>query len=94
MPVVEFNKPVEYNGAEITALVLDLESMSGDDLIELENGYRTLNKGKYIPVPDIEKGYQIMVAAFSLKVNPSVLRKLPAGDFNKICEAVRDFLLG
>jgi hypothetical protein len=94
MPIVEFKRPIEFNGAEISALALDLESMTGDNLIELESSYRQLNKGKYIPVPDIEKGYQVLVAAFACKVNPSIIQKLPAGDFNKICEAVRDFLLG
>lgn len=93
MPIVEFKKPIDWNGAQISALALDLESLSGEDLIELEGSYRTLNAGKYIPVPDIEKGYQVMVAAYAAKVNPSVIRALPAYNFNKICGAVRDFLL-
>jgi hypothetical protein len=91
--VVEFKRKVELNGAEIAALVLDLESLTGNDLIELESSYRTLNKGKYIPVPDIEKGYQVLVAAFACKINPAVLQALPASEMNAICAAVRDFLL-
>jgi hypothetical protein len=91
--IVEFKKPIEFNGAEIVALALDLESMTGDNLIELESSYRQLNKGKYIPVPDIEKGYQVLVAAFACKVNPKVIQALPAQDMNAICSAVRDFLL-
>ena len=93
MPIVEFKKPVMLDGAEISALALDLESLKGSDLIELEESYRALNKGKYIPVPDIEKGYQCLVAAFAAKVNPMTLQALPAESFNKICSEVRDFLL-
>jgi len=81
------------NGAEISALSLDLESLSGDDLIELEASYRALNRGKYIPVPNIETGFQCLVAAFAAKVNPKEISALPAKDFTKVCEAVRDFLL-
>jgi hypothetical protein len=93
MPIIEFKKPISFNGAEISALVLDLETLTGDDLIELEESYRQLNTGKYKPVPDIEKGYQCMVAAYACKVNPRVIQALPASSFNKICGVVRDFLL-
>lgn len=92
--IIEFKRPVEFNGAQISVLVLDLETLTGDDLIELESSYRQLNTGKYIPVPDIEKGYQCMVAAYACKVNPRIIQGLPAGPFSKICAGVRDFLLG
>jgi hypothetical protein len=91
--IVEFDQKTELNGTEVMALALDLESLVGSDLIELEASYRTLNKGKYIPVPNIETGYQCMVAAYAAKVNPTVLQALPARQFTKICDAVRDFLL-
>jgi hypothetical protein len=92
--IVEFSKPTDLGGVEVSALALDLESMHGSDLIELETTYRALHKGKYIPVPDIEKGYQVLVAAFAAKVNPMVLQALPAKEMNAICSSVRDFLLG
>jgi hypothetical protein len=86
-------KPVQINGAEISELNLDLESLKGKDLMELETGFRRQYRGEYLPVINIDARYQAFVAGRVCGINPEDLGELYAPDFAAMCATVQSFLL-
>jgi hypothetical protein len=90
--IVKFETPQKLNGSEVTELNIDIESLKGSDIIEMETAFRTLYPG-YIPLPDIDIRYQLMVAGRCAKVNPKDLEDLDVSAFKGVCNTVRGFLL-
>lgn len=86
-------KPIQINGSELTEINLDLESLKGKDLIELETGFRARYRGEYIPVVNIDARYQSWVAGRASGINPEDLGELYAPDFTSVCSEVQSFLL-
>lgn len=86
-------KPVKLNGSEITEINLDLESLKGKDLIELETGFRRMYRGEYIPMLNIDLRFQAWVAGRACGINPDDLGELYAPDFSAICQEVSNFLM-
>jgi Phage tail assembly chaperone proteins, E, or 41 or 14 len=93
MKTIKLSKPTKINGSELTELNLDLESLRGRDLLELETGFRRLHRGEYIPVLSIDARYQVHVAGRCCGVNPEDLGELYAPDFAAMCAEVQSFLL-
>jgi hypothetical protein len=93
MRVVKLSKPQKINGADISELNLDLESLKGRDLIELESGFRMMHRGEYIPVLAIDMRFQAWVAGRVSGINHEDLLELYAPDFNAMCSEVQSFLL-
>ena len=91
--ILKLVKPVQLNGSEIKELNLDLESLKGKDLIELETGFRRLYRGEYVPVINIDQRYQAHVAGRVCGINPDDLGELYAPDFAAMCASVQSFLL-
>lgn len=91
--VIKLSKPTKVNGSELTEIVLDLESLKGKDLLELETGFRQRFRGEYIPVINFDSRYQIHVAGRVCGINPEDLGELYAPDFAAICAEVQSFLL-
>ena len=90
---IKLQKPVQLNGSEISELDLNLETLKGKDLLELETGFRRMNRGEYIPVINIDSRYQAWVAGRACGINPEDLGELYAPDFAMICQEVQNFLL-
>ena len=94
MRKIKLSRPTQINGSELTEINLDLESLKGKDLIELETGFRKLYRGEYIPVVGIDSRYHAFVAGRVSGINPEDLGELYAPDFAAVCAEVQSFLLG
>ena len=93
MQTLKLTKPTKINGSEITELNLDLESLKGKDLIEMETGFKRMYRGEYVPVINIDSRYQAWVAGRVSGINPEDLGELYAPDFAAMCATVQSFLL-
>jgi tail assembly chaperone E/41/14-like protein len=93
MTTIKLSKPTKLNGSELTEINLDLESLKGKDLIELETAFRNLYRGVYVPVLSIDLRFQALVAGRVSGINPEDLGELRAPDFNAMCSEVQNFLL-
>ncbi len=89
---IQLHKPIELNGETVSEINLDLESLTGDDLIKAETEYTAIN-GALVGVPELSKAYLIHVAARAAKMNPEDLRGLAAKDYSKLTMEVQSFLL-
>lgn len=87
-------KPLKFRGDELRALELNLDDLTGNDLIEVEQQIDNFNDGRLILLPEYSKKYLIAVAARALHMPVEVLRALNARDFTKLTGAVQIFLTG
>ena len=87
---IELTKPLEFEGATVDHLDLDLEALTGKDLLAAEREAMSLSSG---PVTDISKTYAACVAAKAAKVVVDLLLALPAKDFTRVTAEVQGFLL-
>ncbi|MDO5116000.1 MAG: phage tail assembly protein [Synergistaceae bacterium] len=88
---IKLSKEVEFEGKKHTELTVDLDGLTGRELIDAEAEAFAITAR---PVTDIDKTYQSCVAAKAAKVPADLLFRLPARDFAKITSAVQNFLLG
>jgi len=91
---IKLSRPTKINGSELTEINLDLETLKGKDLMELETSFRKLYRGDYVPVLNIDIRYQCLVAGRVSGINPDDLSELYAPDFSSVCSEVQSFLLG
>lgn len=82
---VTLSKPITYEDETYNELKLDLESLSGDDLINADDGSAA--------VPEYSKAYLARVAAKAAGVPEGVIRKINAKDFTEITALVQNFLI-
>jgi hypothetical protein len=94
MKIIKLSRPTTVDGKELTEINLDLESLRGKDLIELETAFRKMYRGEYVPVLNIDARYQSFVAGRACGINPDDLGELYAPDFAAMCAEVQNFLLG
>ena len=90
---IKLQKAVQLNGSEISELDMNLETLKGKDLLELETGFRRMYRGEYIPVINIDSRFQVWVAGRACGINPEDLGELYAPDFSMVCQEVQNFLL-
>ena len=81
----------EFEGKTVTELDLDLEALTGRDLLDAE---REANAMLGRPSTDLDKTYQVCVAAKAAKVVPDMILAMPAKYFAKVTSAVQSFLFG
>jgi hypothetical protein len=85
------SKPFSFEDKEYKELNIDLDSLTGRDIINAAQEARTLEGP--VPVPELSKAYHAVIAAKAAKVPVEMLLKLPAKDFSKITLLVENFLL-
>ncbi|WGV57787.1 phage tail assembly protein [Brevibacillus brevis] len=90
--IVKFRKPFQFDGRTYEELVLDLDSLTGDDLIACERMVQASQDMSYMK--ETSKSYLAAVAARSAKVPVEMMSKLPAREFTKVTVKVQTFLLG
>lgn len=88
--VIKLSKAITFEENEYTELNLDLEGLTGEDLVQAEKEYAA--DGGTAPVLELSKGYLSIVAARAAKVPAALMNKLPAKDFSKITITVQNFL--
>lgn len=88
------SKPITIDGENITEIILDLESLSVADLERAERQARAMFKKKeFAAVIELNKKYQVCVAAIASGYTVSDLRTLNGKDYTQVCLLVSNFLL-
>lgn len=90
---IKLKKALSVKGESLKELDLNLDELTGFDLIEVEKYINDSNDGRAILFPEYSKNYLIAVAARALKLPSEALKYLSAGDFTRITRAVQDFLM-
>ena len=88
---VKLSRPCKMGDKEITALDLDLEGLTGEDLVKAEREFLASNAG-FVGVPSLQTEYQINLAARAAKVPAEDIRSLPAKDNLALVAEVNRFL--
>lgn len=92
METLTLNKPYSFEGADYTEIVLDLDGLTGEDMLQAE---REFSAGKeFAPVPVMNSAYIAIVAAKAAKKPAEFIKRLPAKEFSKVIVTVQNFLLG
>jgi hypothetical protein len=89
---VKFGKPHTFEGKEYKELKLDLEGLSGKDLVNASKEARIL--GDASTVQELSPVYLAVVAAKAAGVPVDMVLSLPAKEFTKVKTEVQNFLLG
>ena len=90
MEVVVLNKAFKYDGQEYTEISMDLESLTGNDMINAAKESKAI--GDTSTVPELSKTYLAVVAAKAAHVPVDMIIALPAKDFSKVTMEAQNFL--
>lgn len=88
---IDFAKPFNFEGKEYTGLDLDLDGLTGQDLLDCEK--QVGSAGAQSLVMETNKTYLTYIAARAAKVLPDLILALPAKEFSKLTVQVQGFLL-
>ena len=88
----ELSAPILHKDLELKNLELNLESLTGQHLIEVEQEFG-ITRPNFAGIMETNKEYLILVAAKAAKIPSATLMALPAKDFTKLAMAVMGFLL-
>ena len=86
-----FKTPREINGKKYTALTFYFENLTGEDIEAVET--ELMEQNKFAVTPEISSTFQCILAAKAAGVASDGIRRLPVGDYMKITNAARDFLI-
>ena len=87
-----FNKPFTFEGQEYKELDLNLEGLTGDDLISVERELTAT--GTVVVTMQTSQAACLLIAAKAAKVPSELIRALPLNEASKLAMAVQGFLLG
>jgi hypothetical protein len=91
MEKVILSRPYSFEGKEYTELTLDLEALTGKDMIEAEKETRILLRDNP-PLAETSKAYLAVLAAKAAKVPLDLIVGLPVKDFSSVTMTVQNFL--
>lgn len=86
-----FKAPVEINGQKQKTLTLYFEKLTGEDVEAIEEELQDQNK--YVLTPEVSSVFQTMLAARAAGVGADEIRRLPLGEYMKIKNQARSFLI-
>ena len=86
-----FKAPVEINGQKQKALTFYFEKLTGEDVEAIEEELQDQNK--YVLTPEVSSVFQTMLAARAAGVGADEIRSLPLGEYMKIKNQARSFLI-
>lgn len=89
---IELTKPLLWKENEITTLDLNLEDLTGNDLIDTEDDLK--RKGVSVNAWEYSRTYLVALAARALHIPADILKTLSAKDFTTIINEVLSFLAG
>lgn len=90
--VIPLRSPVKFEDIEKTELILDLDSLTGEDLAAAEAAMSL--EGVVMVVAETSKRYHMHVAAKAAGVPVEFIKRLKAPDATKVTMAVQNFLMG
>ena len=85
---ITLTKPLKYKDAELETLDMDLEALTGQDIIDVEDDLRVAGQAVNL----FSQKYFIAIAARALHIPSELLKGLPLKDFMKLTNAVILFL--
>lgn len=91
--IINLAKSITFNGTEYKALDLNLDNLTGQDLINAEDSLRAkgiMTNG----AADFSRNYLLAVCAQALKIAPEALKELNAKDFTRLMNETLIFLAG
>ena len=86
-----FKVPVEINGQKQKTLTFYFEKLTGEDVEAIEEELQDQNK--YVLTPEVSSVFQTMLAARAAGVGADEIRRLPLGEYMKIKNQARSFLI-
>lgn len=89
---IKLSKAVVFEGETYEHVSLNLEEMTGDDIIKAER--ECLTSGIPMGVAETSKGFLMSVAARACKKPVEFIHALPIKDATRITMEVQSFLLG
>ena len=87
-----FNKPFTFEGQEYKELDLNLEALTGDDLISVERELTVT--GTVVVTLQTSQAACLLIASNAAKVPSELIRALPLNEASKLAMSVQGFLLG
>lgn len=88
---IQLKKAIMHKGQELQELDVDLDRLTGNDLIDVEEQAMRAGNNAF-SATDFSRVYLIAVAARAARIPVEVLRMMNAHDFNKVVTEVRNFL--
>ena len=89
---IELTKPIRYKDTDIQTLDLELDDLTGRDLIDAEETLKA--RGKNVAAWEFSRSYLLSVAAKSAHLPAEVLEGLNAADFTRMILETGAFLGG
>ena len=86
--IITLSSPVKYKDSELSEIDLDLEHITGQDLIDIESSFSA--RGQTVQL--FSQGYFAAIAAKSAHLPVEVIKSLPVKDFMKLTNQVIFFL--
>ena len=86
-----FKAPVEINGQKQKTMTFYFEKLTGEDVEAIEEELQDQNK--YVLTPEVSSVFQTMLAARAAGVGADEIRRLPLGEYMKIKNQARSFLI-
>lgn len=88
---IHLKKAIIHKGNELQTLDLDLDSLTGNDLIAAEDEIFN-SKGNSLHGTDLSSVRPITIAAKALHMPVEILKQMCARDFARVVNEVRNFL--
>lgn len=93
--IITLKKSVNWNGVEVTEIDLNLDALTGKDLLDAEQSCALLQpmSNAMTPIKEFDKGYLAAVAAKACGQPVDLIHALGAKDFTAVTMQVQGFLL-
>ena len=85
------SEPIEIMGKKYTKMTFYFDNMTGEDIEAIETEMQAYNQ--YVLTPETSSMFCRMLAARAAGIPTDELKRLKAGDYLKIKNAARDFLV-
>jgi len=89
--VHKFRTPFEYEGKKYETLNFYFDKLKGKDVISIETEMQAMNE--YVLAPEISSSFLCKMAAKAAGVGSDVIENMPMGEFSKIKNVARNFLI-
>ncbi|MCB2186941.1 MAG: phage tail assembly protein [Deltaproteobacteria bacterium] len=93
MSTITLSKPVAWGGEPTREVEMNLEGLTGHDLVAAEREFQAVNPG-FAGVASLQVEYAMCLAARAVKRPVDDIKALPAGDVLRLTGAVNVFLFG
>ena len=88
--VIKLRREYKFGAKNVKEIILDLEELSGQDLVFAEKEYKARNKGA--TVKELEDGWALTVASKASGIKYGDLLRLKGTDYIKVLNKTKGFL--